>query len=516
MNALGIYFGPKIISIVETKGRRLINNIQISQLTILAGDLEEKVPEEVKLVALFKDELRRNKIEAKEAVFILSGKDLIIRTFEMPVMSHAELKSAVNFEARKYLPFKVEELISDFQVALDKPNRRNLVLFVGIKKEILEKYLSISSQLNLKLASIEYSGFSILRLLRLSSLSDRGIIGVISVDFQEEGEVNFTVLENGFPLFSRDISLTGGPEEPRESKEKEPSVILEKLKTEIRVSLDYYHRKFPTKEIKKTFFVSDRAYRSDLEALASEMGLSTQFIDVARFISKPVAFSLSFLKAYSGSLLKIIKANLKINLLSAKTKAAEEISIPAKTVSYLFAGLRIEPKIVILGLLICIVTFIFGKYRMLPFQKELNSIISMRPQVSTVNPKASYEELANIDSEYKKKLDALDNIIKKQLYVTLPLDIIPRVIPKGIWLDKFSFNKREEGMAELILEGTAYLAASDKEFTLVTQFVSNLRENSDFNKYFKEINIASLDRGQFDNLTATKFSIYCKAYKKEE
>jgi len=511
MNALGIYFGPKIISIVETKGRRLINNIQISQLAILSGDLEEKVPEEVKMVAFFKDELRRNKIEAKEAALILSGKDLIIRTFEMPIMPHAELKSAVNFEAKKYLPFKVEDLISDFQVELDKPNRRNLILFVGIKKETLEKYLSIASQLDLQLASIEYSGFSILRLLKLAPLSDKGIIGLISVDFQEEEEVNFTVLENGFPLFSRDINLMFGPEEVGENREKEPGVVLEKLKTEIRVSLDYYHRKFPTKEIKKIFFISDRAHRSDLETSTNEIGLSTQFIDVARFISKPVAFSLSFLKAYSGSLAKIIKANLKINLLSAKIRAAEEISMPMKPAS-LITDLRIESRVVILGLLICLATFIFGKYRMLLFQRELNSIIGMRPQVFTVNPKAGYEELANIDSEYKRKIDTLDNLIKKQLYLTEPLNIIPLTIPKGVLLNSLSFNKKEQDMSDLILEGVAYLADSDKEFALVTKFLSNLKENSEFSKYFKEIDISYLDRGQFDNLTATKFSIYCRTY----
>ena len=72
MNSLGVYFGPKFISIVETKGRKLLNNIQISQSVISPRGLEEQVPAEVKLTAVFKDELRSNKIEVKKAVYCLS------------------------------------------------------------------------------------------------------------------------------------------------------------------------------------------------------------------------------------------------------------------------------------------------------------------------------------------------------------------------------------------------------------------------------------------------------------
>ncbi|MFZ2937190.1 MAG: hypothetical protein WA066_00600, partial [Candidatus Omnitrophota bacterium] len=139
---LGVYFGPKIITLVETKGKKISNTVQIKRSLISPGELEEKVPDEVKIVALFKDELRKNNIDAKEAVICLSGKDLIIRTFEIPVMPANELVNIINFEVKKYIPFKVEDLIADFQTKLDKLSRRNQILYVGIKKEVLNKYLS--------------------------------------------------------------------------------------------------------------------------------------------------------------------------------------------------------------------------------------------------------------------------------------------------------------------------------------------------------------------------------------
>jgi Tfp pilus assembly PilM family ATPase len=95
---LGVYFGPETISIVQAKGGKILNSIQIPRLSSSPeGEIEEKVPDEVKTVALFKDEMRKNNISGDKVVISLSGKELIIRTFEMPLLGRDELQSAVTF-----------------------------------------------------------------------------------------------------------------------------------------------------------------------------------------------------------------------------------------------------------------------------------------------------------------------------------------------------------------------------------------------------------------------------------
>lgn len=517
MSTLGIYFGPKIISLVEAKAKKLINVTHIPWERIQGAELEEKVPDEVKIVALFKEELRKNKIEAKEAALSLSGKDLIIRTFEMPVLPRGELEGAINFEAKKYIPFKVEDMIFDFQAVLDKASQKNLVLFIGIKKEIIDKYLSILKQLELKVISVEYSAFSILRLLELSGLSDKNIASLLSVDFQEEDEASFMVLENGFPLFSRDIALGALPGEISQPVQ-EHAMILEKLKTEMRVSLDYYRRKFPAKEIKKLAVVTDQSQRSDLEALDSETGLSVQFIDTVKFkriMVKPVPFSLGLFKAYSSSLAKITKGAIKIDLLAAKERAEFLTKTEAEAgaginLSYLLAGLKVEPKVVTLGLLACFLLYMFGLYQKLPLQRELTQIMNMRSKVSALSVgEASYEKVSAIAVDYNDKMKIWGNLIKKQLYLTLTLDVLPRVIPKSIWLSGFSF-KKDEDRADLTLRGFARLEDSDKELEAVNTFLASLKESPGFNKYFKQINIVSVERSKSEGQDATSFVVSCR------
>lgn len=516
MSPLGIYFGPKLISIVETKGRRITNSCSIPQTTISAGELEEKVPAEVKIVeiiALFKDELRRRKIMAREATLCLSGKDLIIRTFDLPVLPKQELRGAVNFEAKKYIPFKVEELIYDFQLRLDKSSRINVALFMGIKKETLDRYISIFGQLNIKINAIEYSGFSVLRCMKLSGVSEKGVIGILGMDLTGEDEANFTVLEQGFPLFSRDISLAAGPEDLSGITESGPKAALEKIKKEFKVSLDYWHRKFASKEIKKIYLISNSDSHHELEAYVKELGLLAQFIDMAKYMDKASPSSLSFMKAYSASLRNAVRTNIWFNLLSVKEKANAAGHPEKSEILSALETLKLDYRVFLLALLICSITYGIGFYKLRPLHIELANALALRSTFSGIDPQATYEELTNTKLEFKRKFDLLNNLVKKQLYLTEPLRILPKILPKEVWLTHLSFRKQEQGASVLDLEGYAYLGDSNREFELVNNLVSQMKQDPGVTKYFTEIGISSLDRRPVEKITVTNFTITCKTYK---
>ena len=512
MNQLGIYFGPKKIDVVETSGRKIINSIIIPQSTISSGELEEKVPSDVKsieIIAFFKEELRKNRVKSKEATICLSGRDLIIRTFEIPILPRGELSSAINFEVKKYIPFKVEELVYDFQVQLEKQSKTNLVLFMGIKKEVMERYISILGQSDVKISGIEYSGFNLIRLLKLFGYMSKEVRCVLGADLQGEDEINFTVLENEFPLFSREIYLEG---------EKDAVNNLDKLKSEIRVSLDYFSRKFPAKNLKEMCIISSQDYRSDLEVFCQEVGLSSKFIDLSRYIDRKVPYSLSLAKGYSASLAKSLKTNLRLNLLEAKDRKKlfekepiQEASAHKEGLSLL--GIRLDFKFIVLGLLICGLTFAYGIFNLNPLQKKLADAHGKRLQVSNVNSGSSYEDLMVIDAGLKKKLDTLDKLVKKQLYLTTPLNLIPAIIPEGIWLTNLDF-KKDPDKTELDLEGFAYLEDTAKEFEAVNKFVSDLKQDPGFIRDFPEITLVSVDRKQVDKLILTSFFLSCKPNQK--
>lgn len=510
MNSLGIYFGLKDINLVETSGKKILNNIRLPNPNLEIAGLEEKVPADLKLIALLKDALRSHRIEATEATFCISGQDLVIRTFEIPQLPQNELRGAINFEAKKYIPFKIDELDYDFQILPDKRNKTNLVLFVGIKKEILTNYTNISKQLDIKTLALEYSAFSILRFLKLSGIRDSGIIAIFCFDLNNEDEANFTVFENGFSLFSRDFVFASQAQGFEQVAAEGLIQKNDKLKNEIKVSLNYFDRKFPDKKISNIFVISGIKDLHELGPLFTEITIPVKIVDTTKLLGKNNPYSSLLVKSFAAALFKLSALKIKINLISAKIKAAKAVTIEHKQYAFL-EGFKLDFRFIFLGLFFCAVVFGFGLLRRQPLKEEIITIESKRQKLSTVDvDKQDYSALTTLDVKYRKKIKAINNLIKNQIYLTSPLDAIPKALPKGLWLNNFRFNLDKKGALELALDGQVYLEDSDKELEAVNIFLSNLNKDPVFSKYFKEMSISSIDRKTEFNKNSTVFVIICK------
>lgn len=494
MGAVGVYFGPREISIVETKGKGVLKHFQVSGPPPLAENQEESVYEGVKLVTLLK-----GKLTAKEVNICLCGEDLILRTFDLPFMPAEELKSAINFEAKKYLPFKIEELVYDFTVRQDKPSKKNLVCFAAAKKEALDKYLSAFGQLKIKVNTLEYAAFGLIRFLNILGIQDKGVIGLISVDTSDE--TNFTVWENNFPLFSRDISLASA-----QAEEKIDAVLVsDKLKTELRVSLDFFKRKLPNKNISKAFLIASADYRPIIAELSKDLGLPLQLLDSAKILGKNTAFSLGLMKSYACALASVIRSGIKLDILAAKEKSRlVKEAITHRGMPQAAKGLKVDRRVIVAGIAICLAGYLLGVARLAPLKKELSNIISGRPAVSLVGPSLSDAELEVKETQYRGKASILNQLVNKRIYLTEVLNVIPRVIPENVWLTRFNFTKSEDKV-ELILRGMAFSADSEQELILVNQFLANLKNDPDFSLYFKEVNLASIEKVQGGQKTVTQF-----------
>jgi hypothetical protein len=512
MKAVGLYFGPRNVSIIEADGKRITNIIQFPVLKSETNVLDDKAPEDIKIGQMLRDELKKNPFESKSVNVVIPGKDFIIRTFHMMVLPQADMNNAVRFEAKKYIPFKVEDLVADFRVIYDKSNRKNLVLFVGIKKDILERYNAILTQANLKAESVEYSGFSAIRLLQQANIKERDTVAVVYADPVEDDEVNFVVLEEGFPLFSRDIILSGYAEEGSVKIEKLALADkVEKLKIEVRVSLDYYLRKFPTKNIKKIIFVAPPEYRAELEGFVKERTLASRFVELGSLVDKPGVFSLGFYKAYAASLTKTVVPKVKVDLLSVTMKAR---TAHVKTGhAFNLSELKFQFKYLVWGGLICAAVYGWGIYQQIPARRDLDTAIGSQPRVAAVAPSASLEEMTAKDQLYMEKLKNIDAQLKQRLFLTKELDVIPQVIPEGVWLRECVFMTQDKNNLVFNISGWAFLDDSNKELEAINQFQTRLSSNPEFGKLFKDISITSANQGSFENKVVTVFTIVCKGAK---
>ncbi|MBU4251549.1 MAG: pilus assembly protein PilM [Candidatus Omnitrophica bacterium] len=511
MNSLGIYFGIKDINLVEASGNKILNNIRLPHPKLEISELEEKVPTDVKIMALLKDAFRSYRINADDATFCISGQDLVIRTFEIPLLPQSELRGAVSFEAKKYIPFKLEDLDYDFQVLFNKKNKTSLVLFVGIKKEILASYVSFAKQLNLKINALEYSAFSVLRFLKLAGFSDAGVIASLCFDLNNEDEASFTVFENGFSLFSRDFDFAGEPAGFEQTAESDLMQKQDKLKNEIRISFDYYKRKFPDKDVKNIFVVSDKESQQGLKSFFAEISIPVRFADTQKLLGRTAGYSSILVKSFAVALFKSAPLKIKINLIGSKLKASREAASAGNPFA-LLEGVKVDLKFIFLGVIVCLAVFGYGLIRTQTTQQELEAIKNKRLKISSLANTADFQELSNISSQYRKKIASLDNLVKNQMYVTPLLNTIPAAMPKGVWLESFNLSQTKDGRLELALNGGVYLEDGDQEFESVNIFITNLKKDPIFSGNFKEIAISFIDRRNVQNKNIAIFKITCKNF----
>ena len=511
MNSLGIYFGTKDISLVEASGNKILNNICLPHPKLELSEIEEKVPVDVKIAALLKDAFRSYHVSANEASFCISGQDLVIRTFEIPRLPHSELRGAVNFEAKKYIPFKLEDLDYDFQIFFNKNTKTSLVLFVGIKKEILANYISLAKQLNLKINVLEYSAFSVLRFLKLAGFSDAGVIASICFDLNSGDDANFTVFENGFSLFSRDLGFLGEAAEFEQTTESDLIQKQDKLKNEIQISFDYYKRKFPDKEVKNIFVVSDKESQQGLKSFFAEFSPSVKFVDTQKVLGKSLGYSSSLVKSFAAALFKSAPLKIRINLLGSRLKSSGAVSLASNPLAF-FEGLKLDFKYIFLGMVVCAAVFGYGRMRLQAKQQELDAIKNKRLKITSAPATADYQELSKVSGAYKSKIKALDNLVKNQMYITPLLSTIPRALPTGVWLESFNLSQSQGAPAELVLNGGVYLEDGDQEFESVNIFLANLKNDPVFSGYFKEIAIGLIDRKKVEDKNIAVFKITCKNF----
>lgn len=137
---IGIDIGSYAIKIVELSGEKGILKIKnINYEKIENPDSKDS------LVQAIKRSASRANILDKEVNIAVSGPSVIVRFIELPIMSENELQTAISYEAEKYIPFSIDDVIIDHQLLIPRlgDEKKMLVLLVVAKKDLIAERLNL-------------------------------------------------------------------------------------------------------------------------------------------------------------------------------------------------------------------------------------------------------------------------------------------------------------------------------------------------------------------------------------
>ena len=153
------------------------------------------------------------KLQSKKANVSLKGHGVVVRFLSFPRMSRADFSSAIQFEAEKYLPFNISEVVMDFQIAdetADKPAKEDgtmQVILVAARKTEVEHLAAAMKEAGFGLNAIDVDIFAITNLFAFVHPEAKdhtyAVVDLGAVD------TSLGILSKEVLIFSRDIAFGG-------------------------------------------------------------------------------------------------------------------------------------------------------------------------------------------------------------------------------------------------------------------------------------------------------------------
>ena len=223
------------------------------------------------------DVLRNAGIRTKRVATAVSGKSVIVRYVNMVPMEDEELRSALKYEADKYIPFQLDQVVLDCMRLADfgettnpEGSKEMKVLLVAVKQTLIEEHLGTLQGLGLSPGIIDVDTFALgnafeLNLMHSPRVEDEEkVIALVDIG---SIKTNINIIKNNTSYFSREVYIAGNdfseavsrglgidndeaeqlktnPQDQEDSVEENILPTLDDLGNEIHLSFDYYENQY--------------------------------------------------------------------------------------------------------------------------------------------------------------------------------------------------------------------------------------------------------------------------------
>jgi len=147
----------------------------------------------------------------KEVNISLSAPFALVRFINMPRMKKEELDNSLRFEAEKYIPFNINEVIIDSVILDGEADDKNQmrILLAAAKRDAVNSRISILKECELIPAVIDIDSFACFNAFCDSSGKNEPASGTGALLNIGYSQTNVIILKDGQPRFMRDIQIGG-------------------------------------------------------------------------------------------------------------------------------------------------------------------------------------------------------------------------------------------------------------------------------------------------------------------
>ena len=501
---LGIFWGEKGFSLVQTNKGQIAAFAQIPFDLQLEGETSKDVPEGLRLTALLQQAMRKHNIAATSVVLSLPVKDLIFRSFTIPWMKPEEVKNVVDFEATKYIPIKLEQLSYTYHsIPFSENNQKNLrIIFVAARKNILERYTGILEHTQLPVLHVEPASVSLIRTLKKQGQMSPGRTTAIVVIKDNGGDI--IIVEDDVVNFVREFQTTVNA--------SNASAMSAKLFNDIRVSLNFYTRQNPQGRVDKIIVIANSNLENLWPDLSKELNTPVHSLLATKIMKVEQVSDLGLLIAY-GAALRDKGISSKDFELSDRARKMQRIGEQTKV---RFKQYQVTASVLAGCAAVAYLTVMLSNNMAMGHRKRL---AELKQKQMTFDSSKADDILAKKSETFSKLTSYKD--IRLTSDVAYYLAKIPDMLPQGAWLKNLQlqyFTKSETdnqitrsiSKISVTMEGYVYKENANEQFRLVNSLVAKFKDDKEFTKEFNDIDLATVRQDSLNNFTVTYFKITCQ------
>ncbi len=559
--AAGLVIRTSEVELLARQATRIVSRMRVP----IEADNQQSLVRAIQQAVSVASNLNTNRF----AVSILT-QDIVFRFFTIPAIPKNDWDSAVQFEARKYIPFKIDKLVWDAVVVPSRMPQRLDVIFSAIPREIFDAIQVALKEAGVVPTVIEPRTASLARLVGHSTVQATAgskAAGVAAntdtfaclVDIDRD-TAHLAIVKNRLPYLARDIHLvpskearldnlylyagvadppvqpvvnepasgpaiatgegsTGVPLKPPIALEVPQSVDpkIQKLLSELRVSIDFFTREHPSATIEKVWlFGEDSVIGQWQQALSEQLqgtvdvgrsllnqrfegGLPVSFASAAGLLEDKEGLSINFLKRSIG---KSSGNNLKEIL-------ADRFQIDS---SRLIAMLDMRQLVVCAAVAVALLVGLWtlGYRRVKEAKQRLQVAIQERQDVGWDLKGKTETEIKPIQENAKAQLALLSQVINGRSQSALVLDQLARSLPDGVWLTSLTFEdqsiKSGKGQFTLIVQGACFLGSPGQEVNAIQAFEDRMK-HSPVISYMRNIRVDAINAQVSQNYTYRTFQL---------
>ncbi len=422
-------------------------------------------------------------IRSKRLAIAILTPDIVFRSFSMPSVPKSEIERAVQFEVRKYIPYKTETLVWDYRVlpTTGPQAGRTEVVFVAMQKEAFAGTLSALAAAGIQPTGVEPLSLSLARLVQKQRSGAAGAYQCV-VDI-ERTSAHVAIVRDGVPMLSRDVALVGRAGSGESTTD---DGRLQRLASELSVSIDFFLREHPGASVSQAWLFGDDAVADSWgTALSAQLRMPVSGGRAVLGVAAQGAAS-SGMAAGVGLLLERARGGCALDLLrqaAVRSGAARPVVPAMPTTQEVLALLKTPQASVVAGGLIAALALVWllGAQQIDAKRRQLQALQAARVTIGYGVDGMTHDALEPMVGAARERLHAIRQVVDRPISVARQMDALARALPDGVWFTSLTLDNRLDpaGAAryQWDLKGACYLGEATSELNAIQELERRVRQS---------------------------------------